>query len=237
MGRVGGQFRQMGGLNLRRKARLGLEGRQGAIRMVAGGVARRHVSAGDGLHQVPQQQVAVLFRLALRQKLEEGHRPGLALAQEEGVHKRRQGLGVEESGHAAGQHQGVAGAALRGQQGNPGALQDLQDVRVVGLKGDGKGHRGEILQRPLGLQAQDGGAGAPVFLPILGTGEKSPFAVQAGGVIEQPVDGLEAQIPHGHRVNLRIDQGHGPAGAPVAHHRAFFLGKQFFQAGFELGRH
>ena len=172
MGGVGGQIMQMGGLDPLRKARQGLEGRQGAVRVVAGPVAGGHVGAGNGLHQIAQQQVAVLVRTALRQKLKKGHRPGLAFAQEEGVHKGRQGLGIEKGGHPAGQHQGVAGAAFGGQQRYPGALQNLQDVGVIGLEGDGKGQGGKILQGPLGLQAQERGAGAAVFLPVLRGGEE-----------------------------------------------------------------
>ena len=98
------------------------------------------------------------------QKQKERHRPGLAFAQEKGVHEGSQGLGVEEGGHPAGQDQGVIGAAVGGPPGDAGAGQDLQDVGVVGLKGDGKGQRGEILKGPLGLQASGWGcgcAGAP----------------------------------------------------------------------------
>ena len=171
------------------------------------------------------------------QKLKEGDRPGLPLPQKKGVHKGGQGLGVQEGGHPAGQDQGVSGAARRGQQRNPGPLQDLQDIRVIGLKGDGEGQGGEVRQGPLRLQGEDGGAGALVLPPILRAGEKGALAVEAYGVVEQPVNGLKAQVAHGHRVDLGVDQGHGPAGPPVPHHCASFLGQDFLQAGFDLGGH
>ena len=119
VGRVGGQLRQVGGGHPLGEARLGLKGRQGAVGVVAGRVARGHVGAGDGVGQVPEQGGPVRGRGALGQKLEEGHRPGLAFPQEEGVHEGSQGLGVEEGGHPAGQDQGVAGAAVRGLRGMP----------------------------------------------------------------------------------------------------------------------
>ena len=89
MGGVGGQFVQVRGAHPGGKAGLGLEGSQGAVRLVAGGVPRGHIGTGDGLGQVPQQQTAVLVRGTFGQKLKEGDRSGLALAQEEGVHKGR----------------------------------------------------------------------------------------------------------------------------------------------------
>src|SRR5208337_1072815 len=58
-----------------------------------------------------------------------------------------------------------------------------------------------------------------------------------GGVIEQPVNGLKAQVAHGHRVDLGVDQGHGPAGPPVPQHCASFLGQDFFQTCLDLGGH
>ena len=118
---------------------------------------------------------------AFGEKLEEGHGPGFPLPQEKGVHEGGQGLGVEEGGHPAGQHQGVPRPPVGGSQGNPGAGQNLQHVWVVGLKGDGKGHRGEIGKGPLGLQGKDRGTGAPVLLPLLGGGQEGPLAHQAGG--------------------------------------------------------
>jgi hypothetical protein len=51
------------------------------------------------------------------------------------------------------------------------------------------------------------------------------------------VDGLETQVAHGHGVDLGVNQGHGEARAPFPHHRAFFLGQQLLQAGFDFGRH
>ena len=68
-------------------------------------------------------------------------------------------------------------------------------------------------------------------------GRKARSHTRPGVVIEQVVDGLEAQVAHGHRVDLGVDEGHGPAGAPFPHHRAFFLGQQLFQAGFDPGGH
>ena len=60
-----------------------------------------------------------------------------------------------------------------------------------------------------------------------GAGQKGPFADKARVGIEQVVHGLKAQVAHAHGVNLRIDQGHGKTGAPLAHHRALFLGQSF----------
>ena len=89
MGRVGGQLRQVGGDHPVRKARGGLKGRQGAVGVVAGRITRGHIGAGDGAGQVLKQTGPVRGRGAVGQKLEEGHGPGLALPQEEGVHEGR----------------------------------------------------------------------------------------------------------------------------------------------------
>ncbi len=113
MGRVGGQFRQVGRHHPLGETGSGLKGFQGAVGVVVGGVARGHIGAGDGAGQVPKQTGPVRGRGAGGQELEEGEGPGFAFAQEEGVHKGSQGLGVEESGHPAGQDQGVPRATIR----------------------------------------------------------------------------------------------------------------------------
>jgi hypothetical protein len=55
--------------------------------------------------------------------------------------------------------------------------------------------------------------------------------------VEQVIHGLEAQVAHGHGVELGIDQGDGKPGAPLPHHGALFLGQDLLQVSFELGGH
>ena len=123
---------------------------------------------------------------------------------------------------------GSPGPRSAASKGRPGPRQEVQDIRVVSLKGDGEGHRGKIRQGPLGLEGEDGGAGAAVLVCLLGGGQKGPFADESRVGVEQVVDGLKAQVAHGHRVDLGIDQGDGKAGAPLPHHRALFLGEKVF---------
>ena len=70
-----------------------------------------------------------------------------------------------------------------------------------------------------------------------GAGQKGPFADKPRVGVEQVVDGLEAQVAHGHGVELGVDQGDGKPGAPLPHHRALFLGQELLQAGFDFGGH
>ena len=76
-----------------------------------------------------------------------------------------------------------------------------------------------------------------MFVPLLRGGQKGPFADKPRVGVEQVIDGLEAQVAHGHGIDLGVDQGDGKAGAPLPHHRALFLGQELFQAGFDFGGH
>ena len=76
-----------------------------------------------------------------------------------------------------------------------------------------------------------------MLLGLLRGGQKGPFADEAGVGVEQVVDGLEAQVAHGHGVDLGVDQGHGKPGAPLPHHRALFLGQELLQVGFDFRGH
>ncbi len=89
----------------------------------------------------------------------------------------------------------------------------------------------------MGLERQDGGAGAPVFVCLLRGGQKGPFADESRLGVEQVVDGLEAQVAHGHGIDLGIDQGDGKPGAPLPHHRTLFLGQELLQVSFDFRGH
>jgi hypothetical protein len=46
-----------------------------------------------------------------------------------------------------------------------------------------------------------------------------------------------SKVRSAHPTVLGIDQGHRPAGAPVADYGTFFLGEELFQTGFDFGGH
>ena len=70
-----------------------------------------------------------------------------------------------------------------------------------------------------------------------GAGQEGPFADKPRVGVEQVIHGLEAQVAHGHGIDLGVDQGDGKPGAPLPHHGALFLGQELFQVGFDFRGH
>jgi hypothetical protein len=94
------------------------------------------------------------------------------------------------------------------------------DIEVVQLIVDGEGQDREIGQRALGFKGQGGLWSVPVILFPEG-----PFADNIGVVIQEAIDGVEAQVGHAEVVGVRVDEGNGQSPAPVLIDGAGFAGK------------
>ena len=105
---------------------------------------------------------------------------------------------------------GSRGPAVPGTERDAGQAEDLEDVEVVVLEGDREGHRVEIPERRVGLEAREGPAGA-LELGLLGVvRQEGPLAGHVGHPAEHPVDALEAQVRHPDEVQVRVHDGHPP---------------------------
>ena len=80
----------------------------------------------------------------------------------------------------------------------------------------------------MGLQGEDGGAAAAVLLELVRGGQKGPFAHEAGLGVQEMINSLEAQVAHGHGIDLGVDQGDGKASAPFPRQSRLVLGGELF---------
>jgi hypothetical protein len=131
----------------------------------------------------------------------------LALAHRNEVGEGRQRLGVQEERGAAEDHQRVAGATVARAQRDAGEAQDLQNVQVVVLEGDGEGHGIEVPERRVRLEARERTAGA-LELRLFGVvGEKRPLAGDVREPVEHPVHALEPEVRHPDVVEVGVHEG------------------------------
>ena len=63
----------------------------------------------------------------------------LGFTDEKTIDKRCQGFRVQKTGHTAGNHKRTTAGSIAGFQGDPGAVQNVEQIGVVVFKRDGKG--------------------------------------------------------------------------------------------------
>ena len=167
-------------------------------------VEPRHVGPRQ-VGQLAQQPGAGPPGLAPQPGQERRHQL-LPLADEDGVEEGGHRLGVDLHGDAAGHHQGVALVAIGGPQREAGPIQELEQVDEVVLEGEREGHHVELAERRARLHRARRAA-------VLR--QEHPLAAGGVVVVEEPVDGVEAEVGHRHPLGVRVAQGHPEAATGV----------------------
>ncbi len=177
--------------------------------VVARRVERRDVEAR--LAGQPAQHVAA--RPAAADGLDQVGDERLAFARRDQIGEEGQRLGVDEGHGAADYDQRVFLRSLLGVDRQPGPPQQRDDVGVVPLERDRERHHVEVGDGRLRFERDEPGA----TRLELGQGrlrrQEEPLADDVVEIVEQPVDGLEAEVRHPDVVAVRERQGHPePAG-------------------------
>ena len=86
-----------------------------------------------------------------------------------------------------------------------GQAQHRQDVGVVPLEGDREGEHVEVVERGLRLEGDEPRILLDQRLQLLLGGQEHPLADRVGVIVEEPVDGLEAEVGHPHEI--RVGEG------------------------------
>ena len=118
---------------------------------------------------------------------------------------------LERTEDVAGEDERGAGSACVPAQRHAGEREDVQDVQVVGLEGDGEGDDVEVAHGTLALQR------AQRARPSRARSVRQERAIDGDVwvVRQDPQDRLEAQVAHADRIGVGIDQAHreGPSRA------------------------
>jgi hypothetical protein len=200
----------------RRQPGCRLDAREHAVRVVDETVAGGHVAAGQTGADPMEQGCPVRGRIVGEVCHQLGqHRFGLA--HDHQVGERSQRLRVHEHRHSAEHHQRAGGGdpvgPFRGQGGDTARGQHRGQARVIVFKADRGEHQGEVGERPGGFERAQRPAVGRVDEPL------ADHLVQA---VEQGVDQLVAEVGHGHRVGVGVEQGHGQPARPLLADRALF---------------
>ena len=191
-----------------------LEGLDGAAFAVPHVHERRHVEpAFTG--ERSEQPVPVGCGADLAH--ERGHQH-LALAGRHHVGERRERFGVDEGHRPADDDQRVAGAPLRGVERQPGQAQEADEVGVVPFERDREREHVEVPHRRAGLHGCQGTRALERRRQLAPPGQEHALAHDVVQAVEQPVDGLEAQVGHPDPIGVRErERDAQPAGVRLAH--------------------
>ena len=146
---------------------------EGAVLRVADVVALGDVDTRERRQQVEEARPVAILRAIGGDQLADQL---LALADDDEVHERRDGLGIGEGAHAAHQHERILRAPLADPKGDAGEIQDPQDVDVVPLIRDREADHVEVAERPLGLQRERRRPGPGQLGHLGGVGKKDALA-------------------------------------------------------------
>jgi hypothetical protein len=149
-----------------------------------------------------------------------------AFADDDEIHERRHRLGVRERADAAHEDHRVVGRPLGRAQSEAAQREQAQDVDVVALVGDREADHVEVGERPLRLQRERRALRALHLDDVGGVRQEHALADHVGQRVEVPVDRLEAQVRHPHRVGVGVHECHGDLAAPVLADRALLSGEQ-----------
>ena len=147
----------------------------------------------------------------------------LALADVEEVEEVGDGLGVVGAGAAADDQRTVL-ASFRGQEGDPGQVQDLEDVAVGQLIPQGDAQEIKTLHGILGLQAEEGDFLLLHDLVEVGPRRKNPLTPGVGAAVQLFVYDLDAEIGHADLIDVREADGEADVhGGGVLHDGVDFI--------------
>ena len=94
----------------------------------------------------------------------------------------------------------------RCKSGNPGEVQDTDEVHFVGLEGDRKRQDVEVAHGRLRLEREKRGARAAIFVELVRVGQEHALAHDVGNLVPELVDRLEADIRHSNVVAVRVGE-------------------------------
>jgi len=149
----------------------------------------------------------------------------LDLTDQKSVKEVRQGLGVQRSAGSAGDHHGIAAAALGRCHGDAAQVEHGDRIGVVQFVAEREGDHIELAQRGLRFQRRER-APRPREHPLLaGIWPEGPLADDVETVIEQTIDGMHAEIGHADMIGVGIDQGDPEFATVVLANGSHFAGK------------
>ncbi len=178
---------------------------QGAIGGVVGRPCRGHVEAAV----LPERLQQRLAARGLADALHQRRHQHLALTGGDHVGKQRERLGIDE-GHGAAQHdQGVASRlSFGGVDRHARQSQQRQHVRVVPLERHRQREDVEVPDGRLRLDGQQLHPRCALVLQLLPRWQEHPLAHHVLHLVEETVDGLEAQVGHPDVVGVRERERH-----------------------------
>ena len=184
----------------------GGQGAQGAVRVVAVLIKRRHINALNvhGCFQKLLLTLAALF--AFFQQIQ--HRIGglFPLAQEDDVRKLRHRLRVAGAGAAKG-HNGGQRLSIHGTQRHPRQIQHIQNIGIRQLVLHGKADHIKVLDRIAAFQGKQRFAvGAHQRLHIVRRG-KHPLAPSVLPRVGHAVKDFHSQVAHTDLISIRKTKG------------------------------
>gem|GEM_PF-5373661 len=170
----------------------------------------RHVDAGKGAERIEQRAPRGALGPEFLDGPEQGGQRLLAVAQDDGVQKRRERLGLERD-RPAGDHDGVVRPAIGAPEGNAPQLQHGEHVGEGQLVLQREPHDGEVAEGPPGLQADEGQLpGAQLGFQVRPSGEHA-FDADARLAPQDVVEDVEAQEAHPDLVGVGKSQRDGHA--------------------------
>ncbi len=99
--------------------------------------------------------------------------------------------------------EGIARIALLRSHRNAGEAQQRQNIRVVPLERDREGHDVELTHRRLRLERHDLRARGEHALQLFSRRQEEPLADDVGLIVEEAINGLEAEVGHPDEVGVR----------------------------------
>ena len=185
-------------------------------------VERRHVEparAGE-----PGQKIVATVRV--EPGVDERRHEQLRFAGGDDVRKRRERLGIDERHGAADDDERIARVPLGGARLHAREPQHRHDVGVVPLERDREREDVEIVNGRLGLDRDERLAPREQGGQILLGRQEHALADDALVGVEQPVDGLQAEVGHPDEVGVRERERHAQPAAVGLAHRSHFAGEQ-----------
>jgi hypothetical protein len=180
--------------------------------MVNDVIESRDVEAGDNGQAL--QQLWPRAVLLLLQDGEEGIKEDFRLANGKEVEDPGKGLGIEKSADAAAEEEGIILPPFPSPQRDAAEFEDEPQVESVILEGEGDGDEVEISQRPARFEGEEGIAVLLMLNDIVRIGEEEALAEGVFPLVEEVMNGQEAEVAHGVAVAVGVDQSHGQAPAP-----------------------